>query len=142
MTLTKPFVNIAAMTKPAASCRPTRQELAILGVLWKEGPATVREVLARLNETQNAGYTTVLKLLQIMTVKELVVRDETTRPQLYRARYSRARTQQQLLRDLVQRAFDGSVKSMVMQAVSSRKSSPEDLQALETLLHRFERDSK
>jgi predicted transcriptional regulator len=125
------------MARPS-SLHPTKQELAILRVLWQDGPGTVREVLSRLNRTQSAGYTTVLKLLQIMTAKKLVVRDETARPQLYRARHSRAKTQQQLLKDLVQRAFDGSVKAMVMRAVSAWKSSPEDLEAMERLLDRFE----
>jgi len=122
--------------------RPTKLELAILGVLWQEGPGTVREVLGRLNKTQAAGYTTVLKMLQIMTEKQLVVRDETTRPQVYRARYSRENTQRQLLKDLMQRAFGGSVKTLVMQALSTQKSSPEDLEAMERLLDRFEGGSK
>jgi predicted transcriptional regulator len=122
--------------------RPTKLELAILGVLWQDGPATVREVLARLNKTQETGYTTVLKMLQIMTEKQLVVRDETTRPQVYRARNSREKTQRQLLKDLMQRAFGGSVRTLVMQAVSTKKSSPEDLEAMERLLDRFEGGTK
>ena len=129
------------MTK-ASTNRPTKLELAILGVLWQDGPATVREVLGRLNKTQNSGYTTVLKMLQIMTEKQLVLRDETTRPQVYRARHSREKTQQQLLKDLMQRAFGGSVKDLVMRALSTRKSSPEDLEAVEKLLDRFEGGSK
>lgn len=139
--MTNVFVIIAAMIKPSTH-RPTKLELAILRVLWQDGPATVREVLARLNKTQDAGYTTVLKMLQIMTDKQLVVRDETTRPQVYRARHSRQKTQQQLLKDLVQRAFDGSVKSLIMQALSTTKSSPEDLEAMERLLDRVEGGSK
>src|SRR5262245_15792339 len=108
--------------------RPTKLELAILRVLWDKGPASVREVQATLNESTPAGYTTVLKMLQIMTEKGLVSRDETTRPQIYRARYSQQQTQRQLLRDLVQRAFGGSVKELVMQALATKKSSPEDLE--------------
>ena len=141
LTVTKLFVTIAAMTRTSTH-KPTKLELAILGVLWQEGPGTVREVLTRLNKTKDAGYTTVLKMLQIMTEKKLVVRDETTRPQVYRARYSRENTQRQLLKDLIQRAFGGSVKTLVMQAVSTRKSSPEDLEAMERLLDRFEGGSK
>lgn len=125
-----------------SSYRPTKLELAILRVLWQDGPGTVRDVLARLNKTQDAGYTTVLKMLQIMTDKELVVRDETTRPQMYRARNSREKTQRQLLKDLMERAFGGSVRELVMQALSTRKSSPEDLEAMEKLLDRFEGGSK
>jgi BlaI family penicillinase repressor len=139
--MTKGFVNIARMAKTFTH-RPTKLELAILGVLWQDGPGTVREVLARLNKTQDAGYTTVLKMLQIMTDKQLVVRDETTRPQVYRAKNSREKTQRQLLKDLMQRAFGGSVRTLVMQAISTKKSSPEDLEAMERLLDRFEGGSK
>jgi predicted transcriptional regulator len=139
--VTNVFVIIAVMAKPSIH-RPTKLELTILGVLWQHGPCTVREVLARLNETQEAGYTTVLKMMQIMTEKELVVRDETTRPQVYRARHSQEKTQRQLLKDLMQRAFGGSVRQLVMQAISTRKSSPEDLEAMEKLLDRFEGGSR
>jgi predicted transcriptional regulator len=139
--VTNVFVIIAVMAKPSIH-RPTKLELTILGVLWQHGPCTVREVLARLNETQEAGYTTVLKMMQIMTEKELVVRDETMRPQVYRARHSQEKTQRQLLKDLMQRAFGGSVRQLVMQAISTRKSSPEDLEAMEKLLDRFEGGSR
>lgn len=122
--------------------RPTKLELAILRVLWKKGPGSVREVQATLNETRPAGYTTVLKMLQIMTDKGLVARDETVRPQVYRAKYSEQQTQRQLLKDLVQRAFGGSVKQLVMQALATKKSTPEDLEAIERLLDRFEGGSK
>ena len=81
-------------------------------------------------------------MLQIMTEKGLVDRDETVRPQIYRAKFSQQKTQKQLLQDLVQRAFGGSVKALVMQAVSTKKSSPEDLEAIEKLLDRFEGGSK
>ena len=84
--------------------RPTKLELAILKVLWEAGPRSVREVQAILNESQPAGYTTVLKMLQIMTEKGLVDRDETVRPQIYRARHSREQTQRHLVSDLLQRA--------------------------------------
>lgn len=122
--------------------RPTKLELTILHVLWKEGPGSVREIQARLSETRETGYTTALKMLQIMTEKRLVDRDESVRPQIYRARFSQEKTQKQLLQDLVQRAFGGSVKALVMQAISTTKSSPEDLEAIEKLLDRFEGGSK
>ncbi|HZI51467.1 MAG TPA: BlaI/MecI/CopY family transcriptional regulator [Terriglobia bacterium] len=118
--------------------RPTRLELTILRVLWEQGPGSVREIQSRLSVTKDTGYTTALKMLQIMTDKGLVERDETVRPQIYRARYSQEKTQKQLLQDLVQRAFGGSVKALVMQAISTKKSSPEDLAAIEKLLDRFE----
>ena len=118
--------------------RPTAAELEILGVLWEHGPRSVREILHILSETKTTGYTTVLKLLQIMTGKGLVNRDETQRPQIYRARYAREHTQRQLLHDLAQRAFGGSVKVLVLQALASRKSSPEELEEIEKLLDRME----
>ena len=122
--------------------RPTKMELAILHVLWDKGPGSVREIQARLSETRETGYTTALKMLQIMTEKGLVERDESVRPQIYRAKFSQERTQKQLLQDLLQRAFGGSVKALVMQAVSTKKSSPADLEAIEKLLDRFEGGAK
>lgn len=122
--------------------RPTKLELTILRVLWEKGPGSVREIQARLSESKETGYTTALKMLQIMTEKGLVERDETVRPQIYRAKFSQQKTQRQLLQDLIQRAFGGSVKALVMQAVSTKKSSPEDLEAIEKLLDRFEGGSK
>ena len=140
MTLTKDFVNIRGMADKQH--RPTKMELAILRVLWDKGPGSVREIQSRLSATRETGYTTALKMLQIMTEKGLVERDETVRPQIYRARYSQEKTQRQLLQDLVQRAFGGSVKALVMQAISTKKSSPEDLEAIEKLLDRFEGGTK
>ncbi len=122
--------------------RPTKLELTILRVLWEKGPGSVREIQARLSESRETGYTTALKMLQIMTEKGLVDRDESVRPQIYRAKFSQEKTQKQLLQDLIQRAFGGSVKALVMQAVSTKKSSPEDLEAIEKLLDRFEGGSK
>src|SRR5438445_6077993 len=118
--------------------RPTKAELAILRVLWEKGPRSVREIQEILDESKPTGYTTVLKMMQIMTEKGLVERDETVRPQIYRARYSQEQTQRQLLKDLIQRAYGSSVKSLVMHALATKKSSPEDLEAIEKLLDRFE----
>jgi BlaI family penicillinase repressor len=122
--------------------RPTKLELTILRVLWDAGPRSVREIHAVLNQSKPTGYTTVLKMLQIMTEKGLVERDETVRPQIYRPQYSQERTQRQLLRDFIQRAYGGSVKSLVMHALATRKSSPEDLEAIEKLLERLEGGAK
>ena len=122
--------------------RPTKLELTILRVLWDQGPRSVRDILNILNDTKPTGYTTVLKMLQIMTDKGLVERDETVRPQIYRARRSQEQTQRQLLSDLVQRAYGGSVKSLVMHALATKKSSPQDLAAIEKLLDRFEGGAK
>lgn len=122
--------------------RPTEAELAILQVLWEGEPRSVREIMHVLNESRPTGYTTVLKMLQIMTEKGLVDRDDTCRPQIYRARYSRAKTQRQLLRDLLHRAFGGSVKALVLQALATKRSSREQLEAIEKLLDRFEGGGK
>lgn len=122
--------------------RPTEAELSILRVLWEGGPRSVRDIQRVMNAVRPTGYTTVLKLLQIMTEKGLVERDESQRPQIYRSKYSQQQTQRQLLRDLVDRAFGGSMKTLVLQALAARKSSPEELEAMEKLLDRFEGDKK
>ena len=122
--------------------RPTKLELSILNVLWLKGPATVREIHAIVDESKPTSVNTVLRMLQIMTEKSLVTRDDTVRPQIYRARYSQQQTQTHLVKDLLQRAFDGSVKEMVMRALSTRRPSPKTLKAMEKLLEEFEGDSK
>jgi BlaI family transcriptional regulator, penicillinase repressor len=122
--------------------KPTEAELAILRALWTTGPATVREIQQSMNEVKPTGYTTVLKMLQIMTEKGLVERDESVRPQVYRPRNTQEHTQRQLIRDLMQRAFGGSVKALVLQALAGKKSSPEELAAMEELLDKFEGGSK
>jgi BlaI family transcriptional regulator, penicillinase repressor len=140
LTLTKSFVNNTCMASKRPG--PTKGELAILRVLWEGGPRSVRDIQRVLNASKPTGYTTVLKLLQIMTDKGLVERDETQRPQIYRARYSQTQTQRQLVSDLLQRAFGGSVKALVLQALATKKSSPEELQAIEQVLDRYEGESK
>jgi BlaI family penicillinase repressor len=125
---------------PLKPPRPTEGELTILRVLWDGGPATVREIVHALNQTKPTGYTTALKLLQIMTEKGLVERDESVRPQIYRPSVPQEQTQRQLVRDLLQRAFGGSVRTLVLQALSTKKSSPEELAAIEKLLDRIEGD--
>jgi predicted transcriptional regulator len=117
--------------------RPTEAELGILRILWENGPLSVRAVLRKLNEEKPTGYTNVLKVMQIMTEKGLVERDESRRPQIYRPRDPQAKTQRQLLRHLLERAFGGSTKAMVMQALSAGKTSPEALKEIEGLLDRF-----
>lgn len=118
--------------------RPTDAELAILRVLWDRGASTVRDVHEELSRTQATGYTTVLKLLQIMTEKGLVVRDESQRAHVYEPRHSEQRTQRQLLGDLLDRAFGGSPAKLVMQALSGRKTSAEDLSAIREMLDQLE----
>lgn len=122
--------------------RPTDAELAILSVLWDRGPSTVREVHDELSRTHDSGYTTILKLLQIMTDKGLVVRDETNRAHVYAARLSEQRTQRQLLGDLIDRAFGGSPTKLVMQALSATKASAEELSAIRHALDQMEEQAK
>lgn len=122
--------------------RPTDAELAILGVLWERGPSTVRDVHDELNRHTPTGYTTVLKMLQIMTEKGLVVRDEAQRAHIYESRYSEQKTQRQLLSDLADRAFGGSAAKLVMQALSGRKANSDELNAIRHLLDRLEGETK
>lgn len=122
--------------------RPTDAELAILRVLWERGPSTVREVHDELNRAQDSGYTTVLKMLQIMTEKGLVVRDESNRAHVYSSRLSEQKTQRQLLGDLIERAFGGSPAKLVMQALSAKKASAEDLSAIRNVLDQMEEEAK
>jgi BlaI family transcriptional regulator, penicillinase repressor len=117
---------------------PTKLELEILGVLWRTGPACVRDIQAVLSESKPTGYTTVLKMVQIMTQKGLLTRDDSVRPQLYRPKASQARTQRQLLSDLISRAYGGSVKTLILQALGTAKPSAATLQAIEKLLDETE----
>lgn len=126
--------------------RPTDLELAILRVLWQHGSISVREVLKQLNQERKAkaeaGYTTVLKMLQIMTEKGLVKRDDSQRPQVYSGRLTQEQTQRQLVNDLLARAFDGSAKRLVMQALAAKEASDEDLAQIEQLLDKLEGDAQ
>jgi BlaI family transcriptional regulator, penicillinase repressor len=112
--------------------KPTDAELGILRVLWTRGPSTVRQIGEVLG--REIGYTTVLKLLQIMTEKRLVVRDESERTHIYRSAYTEDQTQRQLVTDLLDRAFDGSAAKLVLQALSAKKTSPAELAAIRKLL--------
>ena len=121
--------------------KPTAAELAILQVLWDRGPSTVRDVHEALSERQT-GYTTVLKLMQIMAEKGLVVRDESQKTHVYRVAASEERTQKQLVGDLLDRAFGGSMQKLVMQALKSKKASEAELAELRRLLDELERGKK
>jgi predicted transcriptional regulator len=118
--------------------RPTPAELEILRVLWERGPSTVREVHDGLDRDRATGYTTVLKLLQIMADKGLVTRDESARAHVYAARVPAADTQRQLVRDLLDRAFGGSASKLVMHALSARKTSAAEIARIRRLLDDIE----
>jgi BlaI family transcriptional regulator, penicillinase repressor len=112
--------------------KPTDAELAILRVLWTRGPGTVRDVAEALGDDR--GYTTILKLLQIMTEKRLVRRDQSSRTHVYHAVVSEARTQRQMVRDLMQRAFGGSAAKLVLHALEAGKASPDELAEIRRLI--------
>lgn len=117
---------------------PTASELEILQILWEDGPSTVRQVHQRISKVRSAGYTTVLKLMQIMAEKDLVVRDESNRSHIYTARYRQEHTQRQILSDLIGRAFGGSTNSLVMQALHAQKISSDEIQQIRCLLDELE----
>lgn len=129
---------MAVKTKTPITPRPTDAELAILRVLWQRGPSTVRDVHEEMSGVQDVGYTTVLKLLQIMTDKGLVLRDETRRAHVYESRLSEERMQRRLLGDLVERAFGGSSTQLVLQALSVRRSTTAELRDIRALLDEIE----
>jgi predicted transcriptional regulator len=124
--------------------RPTNAELAILGVLWQRGPSTVRDVHDALRTVRSdaVGYTTVLKLLQIMTEKKLVKRDTRARTHVYVAAVSEATTRGHLLSDLVDRAFGGSSLALVLQALSTTRATPAELEQIRRLLDERKGESR
>ena len=122
--------------------RPTEAELAILRVLWDRGPSTVRDVTEALQEERGTGYTTALKLLQIMTEKGLVQRDESSRAHAYEAVVSAETTQRQLVTDLLDRAFGGSAQQLVLQALSTKRASRDELAEIRRMLDEFEKKAK
>jgi len=128
------------MTTPRNK-RPTDAELEILRVLWARGPSTVRDVFRVLAARRDIGYTTALKFMQIMTDKGLLRRDESVRPQVYKVVRSEGHTQRQLLRHLLDRAFSGSPGNLVLQALSAKKTTPQERRQIRELLDELERDS-
>lgn len=114
--------------------KPTDAELAILRVLWERGASTVREVHDALHDTRAAGYTTILKILQIMTEKQLVTRDETARSHIYSPRWSETVTQRQLVTDLMERAFGGSAAQLVIQALAAAPASADEMNEIRRML--------
>lgn len=120
--------------------RPTDVELRILRALWQRGPSTVREVQEELEQEASTGYTTVLKMLQIMTDKGLVERDETQRAHVYMARQERSEVETSLVDDLVERAFGGSASQLVLRALSRRRASADELAEIRQMLDEIEKE--
>jgi len=123
------------MTTP----KPTASELEILQVLWERGPSTVREVHEALSAKRPIGYTSVLKFMQIMTVKGTVRRNEEQRAHVYEAVQPAEKTKRQLAMDVLQRVFDGSASDLMMHALAGRKASKEEIEEMRCLLSEYER---
>ncbi|HWZ97766.1 MAG TPA: BlaI/MecI/CopY family transcriptional regulator [Candidatus Dormibacteraeota bacterium] len=128
--------------KATTQSNPTPSELEILQVLWSRGPSTVREVHDALSVTKQLGYTSVLKLMQIMTAKGLVTRSETQRAHVYEVGEPAEKTKQQFAVDMLQRVFQGSTSELMMHALTGRSSSKEELKELRRMLDEFERKQK
>lgn len=121
---------------------PTDAELAILRVLWDLGSATVRQVNERLDAERKTGYTTTLKLMQIMLEKGLLKRDDSGHAHIYQSAVTRGKTQRQIVGEILEQVFDGSAQQLVMQALSAKKSSPAELAEIRKLLDEIERTQK
>lgn len=129
-------------TKSNDSPRPTEAELEILHVLWASDGCTVRDVHEALHRESGAGYTTALKMLQIMHDKGLVVRDDSQRAHVFRAAISKERTQKRFLADLVQRVFEGSPSQLVLHTLGSQRTSREELREIRALLNRLDKEER
>ena len=120
------------------STRPTDRELTILRILWDKGPSTVRQVNEAMSKDEDTGYTTTLKLMQIMTEKGLLVRDESQRQHVYKPVFTEERTQKQLVGDLLERAFSGSAEKLVVRALSAKKVPAKELARIRKLVDEFQ----
>ena len=126
------------MARDKSTLKPTEAELTLLNVLWKMGPATVRQIHDTVSSTQKTGYTTVLKILQIMHEKSLVIRDESNRAHVYAAANSEGHTQSSLIKDLISKAFGGSTSKLVMRAIDE-STSAEEINDIRQLLNSLEK---
>jgi len=126
--------------KDATPQKPTAAELQILQVLWERGPSTVREVQEALQAEKALGYTTVLKLMQIMTAKGLVRRNEDQRAHVYEAQQPAEKTKRQLAADMLERVFDGSARELLLHALAAQRSSRQEIEELRSLLDEHERN--
>jgi len=122
--------------------QPTDVELQILRVLWEQSPRTARQIHNALLGERETNYSTTVKMLSVMLEKGLVKRDETVTPQAYRPASAQKVTQKKMLKDLIQKVYDGSASSLVIQALSTRKSTPEELAAIQKLLDDLQEGSK
>lgn len=124
------------------SSTPTEVELQILGTLWQIGPSTVRQVHDALQDQRDTGYSTTLKMMQVMIEKGLLIKDDKQRPQVYRPAASEQQTQTHLVDDLIQRAFRGAADQLVLRAVRSKHLSKDEIAQIQQLLRRVEKESQ
>ena len=129
------------MTRKNSVLKPTEAELSLLNILWELGPATVKQIHLTVSETQKIGYTTVLKILQIMHEKTLVVRDESNRAHIYSPADSETQTQSSLLKDLVIKAFGGSTSKLVMRAIGN-STTKEEINDIRQMLDQLEQQNE
>ncbi|MEJ2647536.1 MAG: BlaI/MecI/CopY family transcriptional regulator [Sedimentisphaerales bacterium] len=120
--------------------RPTERELTILRILWDNGPSTVRQVNEIMSKESNTGYTTTLKLMQIMTEKGLLLRDDSQFKHVYKPAVTEEKAQKQLVGDLLDKAFSGSAEKLVMRALSAKKVSPKELERIKKMIEEIERE--
>ncbi|KPK85885.1 MAG: transcriptional regulator [Bacteroides sp. SM23_62_1] len=128
------------MTERIKLIQPTDAELEVLHILWENGPSTVRFVNDRLNERKNVGYTTTLKIMQIMHEKGILTRNKKDRTHIYTTVLEEDETQSLLVEKLLKIAFDGSASKLVMQTLGNRKTSKEELQKIKDLIEKIEKD--
>jgi predicted transcriptional regulator len=123
----------------AENIKPTESELEILQILWQKGESTVREVHEIIEKNKTVGYTSTLKLMQIMHEKGLVSRDTSSRTHIYTALLNREKTQGQILKRMIDNVFDGSAAEMVMQALGNQKTNPEEIEQIKTFLEKLKK---
>ena len=136
------MVRVIANMKKSKLPKPTDAELSILRALWECGPSTVRTIWERLNPEHRTGYTTILKLMQIMNEKGLLQRDETERSHVYSACLTQEQTQRQVVGHILERVFGGSAPRLVMQALAGRKATRQELAEIRRLLDEMEGGAK
>jgi len=125
---------------PSKPLKPTESELEILQVLWQKGRATVREVHDELSKSRDIGYTTALKLLQIMFEKGLVSRDDSSKTHIYAPAVTRERTQKHMVGKMIDTLFSGSSSELVLQALGNHKASPKELEEIQRLLDHLKKE--
>lgn len=141
--LSRVFRFVAGQPMPRKpSTQPNDVELSILRVLWDRGPSSVRQVHEVLQLGRDAGYTTTLKMMQVMCVKGLLKRDESTRPQIYRPSVSEEHTQRHIMRELLQKVFAGSTRKMVLRAVESGQIKGKELAEIRKLLENIKGEER